>query len=92
MELVILKVGDWRESRQGARYRYVFFKDELTGQSYKSCIYEAMRNYTRWKDLLEPGNVLSGLRERSKGLIDADSQPVFVRHMELPEKIREGNQ
>ena len=89
MELVILKVSDWKQSKQGHRYKYVFFKDEATGKSYRSCIYEAMRNYQRWQNLLVPGNVLNGLRERSKGLIDADSQVNFVRKMELPSHVKE---
>lgn len=74
MELAILKVTDWKTSKHGGRFKYVFMKDEKTGKSYKTCIFENMRNYQRWAQIAVTGNIVAGCRVRSGNLIDADSQ------------------
>ena len=64
-----------KKSRYGGFFYYVFFKS-LTGKSYYTCVYEKMRNYSRWKKILDVGVTLTGLKLSSKkpNLIDADSR------------------
>lgn len=82
MELTILKVTDWKTSKHGGRYKYVFMKDEATGKSYKTCVFENMRNYQRWNSIIQPGNLIAGCRVRKGNLIDADSQVWLKRKAE----------
>ncbi len=74
MTASIIKIQKKR-SRYGGFFYYVFFKS-LMGESYYTCVYEKMRNFSRWKRILDVGVVLSGLKLYSKGknLIDADSR------------------
>ena len=74
MTAEIIKIQK-KKSRYGGYFYYVFFKS-LTGKSYYSCVYERMRNFARWKKILDVGVVLSGLRlsNTKPNLIDADSR------------------
>lgn len=74
MTAEIIKINK-RPSKWGGSFFYVFFKG-LDGKSYYSCIYPKMRNYARWKKVLDTGVTLSGLRlvKGRKNLIDADSR------------------
>lgn len=74
MELVILKISNWKPSKHGGEYKYLFMKDESTGKSYNTCVFRDMRNYQRWADLMQVGNIIAGCRLKSGRLIDADSQ------------------
>lgn len=74
MDLVILKISNWKPSKHGGDYKYLFMKDEATGKSYRTCIFKDMRNFQRWSNLMEVGNVIAGCRVRKANLIDADSQ------------------
>lgn len=74
MELTILKITDWKPSKHGGDYKFMFMKDEATGKSYKTCIFKDMRNYSRWVNIMEVGNIIAGCRVRQGTLIDADSQ------------------
>lgn len=85
MELTILKVSPLRPSKYGKKYRYVFMKDEKEGRSYKTVLFEDMRNYQRWQHLLEPGNVIAGCRVKKGNLIDADSQVWLKGKVKLEE-------
>lgn len=86
MELVILKMSDWKPSKHGNMYRFLFMKDEKTGKSYRTCIFKDMRNYSRWVNLMEVGNVIAGCRSRGakSNLIDADSQVWLKGKAEMP--------
>ena len=86
MELVILKITDWKPSKHGGKYKYIFMKDESTGKSYKTCLFDNMRNYSRWSNIAQVGNVIAGCRLRNdKGtLIDADSQIWLKGKAEMP--------
>ena len=63
-----------KKSRYGGFFYYVFFKS-LMGKSYYTCVYERMRNYSRWKKVLDVGVTLTGLKlsKKKPNLIDADS-------------------
>ena len=75
-----------QESKYGDTFYYVFFKDK-EGKSLRSCIYQNMRNFAKWKRILKPGMVLDNLSLKQKGLIDADSsfQIVGIRGFRKPE-------
>ncbi|QDP63172.1 MAG: hypothetical protein Unbinned5930contig1000_15 [Prokaryotic dsDNA virus sp.] len=60
---------------------YIFFRDDE--KSYRTCIDSGYRNFAKWKLLIEnaiAGDVIRGLSVKSKGLIDADSTPVWTGH------------
>ena len=74
MTVKIIKIQR-KMSRYGGYFFYVFFKS-LENKSYYSCIYPKMRNYTRWKKVLDVGIMLTGLKlvPGKLKLIDADSK------------------
>ncbi len=74
MTATIIKISR-RPSRYGGHFFLVCFKG-LNGQSYISYIYPKLRNYSRWKKVLDTGVMLSGLHcvKGKKNLIDADSR------------------
>lgn len=63
-----------KPSRYGGFFFYAFFKG-LDGKSYYTCLYPKMRNFARWKKVLDVGTTLSNLRliKDNNKLIDADS-------------------
>jgi hypothetical protein len=74
MTATIIKIQK-KSSRYGGHFFYAFFKG-LDGQSYYTCLYPKMRNFTRWKKVLDVGVTLTNLR-KVKGkekLLDADSR------------------
>ena len=80
-----------QQSKYGDTFYYVFFKDDQ-GKSLRSCIYQNMRNFIKWKNVLQSGMVLSNLKLKRKGLIDADSNfnIVGVKEFQKPvEKTKE---
>ena len=40
-----------KRSRYGGYFYYCFMKDE-DGKSYYTCLYQKMRNFSRWKKIL----------------------------------------
>lgn len=74
MTATIIKL-EKKRSKYGGFFWYVFFKS-LMGKSYYTCVYEKMRNYSRWKRVLDIGITLTGLKLSNKkpNLIDADSR------------------
>ena len=71
------------KSKHGGDLYHVFLKDDF-GFSWRTYLYPHLRNWGRWKPLLQRGAVLSGLsvKDIGKRLIDADS---FVRLVEVRE-------
>ena len=65
-----------KASRYGGYFYYAFFKGSDDGKSYYSCLFPKMRNFSRWKKVLEIGTILSNLRlvKGKNKLIDADSK------------------
>jgi len=78
MTAEIIKIQK-RPSKYGGFFYLVCFKG-LNGQSYISYIYPKMRNYARWKKVLDVGITLSGLHlvKGKRNLVDADSRFVKV--------------
>jgi len=81
----ILKV-EQKKSKYGDFFHYVFFKEEETGKSFRTCIYQNMGNARHWDGLMEPGNVLGGLRTINRNgsrIVDADCIPQLIRKESL---------
>lgn len=66
------------KSRFGGQMYYLFFND---GQrSFRTCVDSTFRNFGKWERLIKnaiAGDIVVGLVEKSKGLIDADSNPKY---------------
>jgi len=79
MTCEIIKIQK-KKSRYGKYYFLCCFKD-LEGNSFITYIYESMRNYSRWKKVLNVGTTLSGLNllKGRKNIIDADSRFSIVK-------------
>lgn len=73
----IVKVSPQQASRYGGWYRHVFLKAD-DGSSAKTCITDACRNLRQWEGVLRVGIKITNLRQKSPGLIDADSLPRIV--------------
>lgn len=78
MTVEIIKISK-KQSRYGGFFYLVCFKS-LEGKSYISYIYKSMRNYKRWRKVLNVGTILSGLKvlKTRKNIIDADSKFAVV--------------
>jgi len=64
--------------RNGDMY-YLFFNDGM--RSYRTCIDVSYRNYQKWAKLIKNikrGDLVKGLRVKSRGMIDADSFPKYA--------------
>ena len=71
----IMKI-EKKKAKDGGSFWYIFFKMKETGKSARSCIYERMRNFAKWEDIIKNnkfGLVLSNLIMLEGNLIDADS-------------------
>lgn len=77
VEFTILKVSK-KPSKINREFYWIFFKGD-DGKSYRTCVDPANRNYSNWKEIMQPGYVLKGIRIKFGNLIDADSRPVVVR-------------
>jgi len=74
MTAKIIKIQK-KSSRYGGHFFYAFFKG-LDGKSYYTCLYPKMRNFSRWKKVLDVGITLTGLKKviGKDNLLDADSR------------------
>lgn len=71
-----------KQSKYGKEYFDCLFKMKNTGSFIRSCIYSGCRNFANWKNILQIGNVFSGLQiieKYGKLFIDADSIPILIR-------------
>lgn len=67
------------QSRFGGIMYYLFFTDGE--RSYKCCVDTTFRNWAQWQKCvsnIKRGDLVKGLRVKSKGLIDADSRPRYA--------------
>jgi hypothetical protein len=63
-------------SRFGGSMYYLFFNDGE--RSFRTCVDTTFRNFHKWERLIKnakKGDIVNGLVVKSKGLIDADSNP-----------------
>lgn len=63
-----------RPSKWGGIFYHVFFKD-ANGKNFYTYVYPRMRNFSRWKKVLNKGTNLTDLKlmVNKNNLIDADS-------------------
>lgn len=57
---------------------YIFFSDGE--KSFRTCVDSEYRNFVKWKKLIKnatAGDIVLGLRQAQKGIIDADSNPRY---------------
>lgn len=75
-------------SKFGGDFYYVFFKGLTDMQSYKTPVYVKLRNFNRWRLVLDfnnpesnAGMVLGNLKLKNvkKRIIDADSQVTIIK-------------
>lgn len=68
-----------RKSKHGGKFYYLFF--EKDGKKYKTMAYEKLRNFNKWKPLLNEtrGCIVGGLRCVKGTLIDGNSNPVIIK-------------
>jgi len=69
-----------KRSRYGGYFFYVFFTSADNKKSYYSCLYPKMRNFARWKKIMDIGTTLTNLKlvKGKDKLVDADSKFVVV--------------
>ena len=65
-----------KKSRYGGFFYYCFFKSVDNQKSYYTCLYPKMRNFARWKKVMDIGTTLSNLKlvKGKDKLVDADSK------------------
>jgi|SRR3990167_798684 len=89
----IRKIDEIKSSRNpGTVFKRVYFNVfEADGRKTfaKTDLVNTYRNYKRWKDIIETGNILSGLIMRGEDTVDADSYPVLIKRKETKVGPRE---
>jgi|TARA_R100000329_G_C7617971_1_gene219556 hypothetical protein len=76
------KIQSVPNSYSGGTLFYLFFNDGE--KSYKTCIDSRFRNYRNWKWLIENGkrgDIVTNLKIKSRGLINADSIPNYRKNI-----------
>ena len=87
--LEFVKIGKQYTSNHGGKWLHVYFKDE--NRSYRTALYENMRNFKNWKIVLEKaerGDHIDNLRMKmykGKEIVDADSMPKLITIDEINE-------
>lgn len=79
----IYKIDQLKVSRnKGEVFYRVYFnmKGAMDGHYFwaKTDIVPHFRNYSRWKDILQIGNIITGLKMRRTDEVDADSTPKLL--------------
>lgn len=85
--LELLKI-DKHASRYGGYFYYLFFKDKAAGKSYKTCVADNCRNFSKWAFIIYAkdqdgnfkmiGRLFGNMYTKSEKLINADSMPELV--------------
>lgn len=78
-EFIFKKKTSYMSRKTQGRLYYLFFNDGE--RSYKTCVDSGFRNYNNWEQLIKnavPGDVVRNLVVKSKGLIHADSRPIWT--------------
>lgn len=71
-----------KRSRYGGWYYHISFKSIDGKKNYFSYIYEKMKNFHRWKKVMDVNTTLSNLKlvKGKDKLVDADSRFVLVEN------------
>jgi hypothetical protein len=89
--LEFVKVGKRYKSTHGGNWFHIYFKCLKTGKSFRTALYENMRNFKNWKNIVdkaERGDVIDNLRfklHKGKEIVDADSIPKLYTMEEINE-------
>jgi len=69
-----------KKSRYGGFFYYVFFTTPDRKKSLYSCLYPKLRNWSRWKHVMNVGATLTNLKlvKGKDKLIDADSKFILI--------------
>ena len=76
-------------SRFGGSMYYLFFNNGE--RSFRTCVDTTFRNFHKWERLIQnakKGDIVNGLVVKSKGLIDADSNPSYGGNIYDNEKTK----
>lgn len=82
MNATFVKIGKPYKSKHGGHWFHIYFTGE-DGKSYRTALFENMRNFNNWKNVLEyakRGDIISNLKTKlynGKPIVDADSQPII---------------
>lgn len=85
----ITKIDEMKLSHnEGEAFRRVYFrvKEKMDSKESiwaKTDLVPTFRNYGKWKDILKVGNILSGIKMKTKDAVDADSPISVIGFSEL---------
>jgi len=89
MEFV--KVGKPYNSNHGGKWFHIYFRDTLNKKSYRTALYENMRNFKNWSEILKKakrGDLIDNLNLKQwngKEIVDADSFPKLITQEQMIE-------
>jgi len=78
MNWTVTKIVGAQKGTDGIYYTLIWLEDD-DGKPAKTYVCKGMRNYGAWDDVLVVGAVVTGLRLKEPGLIDADASPRRVQ-------------
>ena len=82
--LEFVKVGKQYTSKHGGKWFHIYFKDNIKNKSYRTALFENMRNFSNWQHIInnaERGDFVDNLRMKiykGKEIVDADSMPQLI--------------
>tara|TARA_R110002012_G_scaffold267492_1_gene451302 strand:+ start:853 stop:1185 length:333 start_codon:yes stop_codon:yes gene_type:complete len=82
--LEFVKLSKTYNSNHGGKMLYVFFKDRVKIKSYRTVLFDNMRNFNNWSEVInkaERGDFIDNLNiklYKGKPIIDADSKPKLI--------------
>tara|TARA_R100000231_G_scaffold55525_2_gene46323 strand:+ start:314 stop:637 length:324 start_codon:yes stop_codon:yes gene_type:complete len=89
--LEFVKVGKTYKSNHGGKWFHIYFKDNDNGKSYRTTLYENMRNFHNWKKIVDSatrGDYIDNLKfklYKGKKIVDADSHPKLISQDDILE-------
>jgi len=82
--LEFVKIGKEYTSRHGGKWFHIYFKDNIKNKSYRTALFENMRNFSNWQHIInnaERGDFVDNLKMKTykgKEIVDADSMPKLI--------------
>lgn len=79
--LEFIKLSKTYSSNYGGKLIYIFFKDRVNSRSYRTVLFDNMRNFNNWSEVInraERGDYIDNLHiklYKGRPIIDADSKP-----------------
>ena len=87
--LEFVKVGKTYNSKHGDKWFHIYFKDTENKKSYRTALYQTMRNFKNWKQIVEKaqrGDYIDNLKMKlynGREIVDADSLPVLIPQKDM---------